>query len=873
MAKLSEEKTPFLQALKKYERESPAPFDVPGHHMGNIKNPATELLGHHLYKLDVNAPLGLDNLAHPSGVLFEMESLIAETCHADWAFPLINGTSSGILAMFLVALQAGDKVILPRNVHKSVINALILSGAIPIYVMPEIDGDLEIAHQPILENWKRTIARNPSAKAIFLINPTYFGAIGDLKEITDFAHAHNMSVLVDEAHGAHYYFYLNKQPLTAMEAGADLSSVSFHKTAGSLTQSSVLLMKEERYRREEVQTALNILNTTSPSSLLLASLDGARAYMDSEEGKKQLVEVYSLANYAREEIKKIPGFIVKDCDYFLKHGAIAYDELKLVIGLDSLDIDGFEVYRLLRNKYHVQMELAETYAVLGILSLGTKKEHIDKLVTALKEISLKHYKKHVVYPYHPFDSSFPFMLVRPRVAFQAPGKLLPLEELDGEISHEQVMMYPPGIPLIVPGEVWTRELIERVIHYQKTGVTLHSSYKDKFQVIDRNKWKRYSVYEKRLKDYRNSRKTLPTMDGYRLPFEGEKHQRTLILMPYRPDTWRQKAEPAKKAFYEVIKAIAKYEEVEVGIHPAIYKQVAPLFNYLENVRTFSVRYNDAWARDNMPLFVSNGQQIRAVDFRFNAWGGAYNGLYRNYRDDDRLSSLIAKRFKLMSYVHPSFVLEGGSIIVDGEGTLITTEACLLSKGRNPTLRREEIVEILQEYLGVQKVIWVPHGIYNDETDEHIDNMVAFVKPGEVVMAWTDNQDDPQYAYCQATYLSLKKAKDAKGRHLKIHKLPLPATPLYMSEETARELSKMPSTLDERKGGRRLAASYINFYQGEKFVIAPKFNVKEDSVVYRKLKLLFPTKEIIQIDAREILLGGGGIHCITMQYPAKEEENA
>jgi arginine decarboxylase len=870
MGKGDQNKVPFIEALKDYVKEDVVPFDVPGHHMGNIDNAATALFGHEVYRCDVNAPIGLDNLAKPNGVILEAEQLLAEACGADEGFFLINGTSSGIIAMILTAVKANEKIILPRNVHKSIVNGLILSGAVPVYVMPEIDNDLEIANQPSLDDWKRAILRNPSAKAVFVINPTYFGSVGPLKDIVEFAHAHHMAVLCDEAHGAHYYFKNKHCPLSAMAAGADMTSASFHKTVGSLTQSSVLLAHTTMFSRADIQKSLNILNTTSPSPILMGSIDAARSYMASEEGTEAMERTYELAAYAREEIAKIPGFVNEGREHFLAHGSYNYDESKLVIGLDHLDIDGFKLYHLLKEKYFIQMELAETYAVLGIFAIGTKKEHVDRLVAALKEISAEHYHADVVYPDHHFDNSFPFMLIRPRAAFHAPGKVVPVEQCDGAISKEQVMMYPPGIPLIVPGEVWTKELIERVEHYQSIGITLLSSYHDGYEIVDTAKWKRFPVYEKKLRDYYENRKTIPTIDGYHLPFEGLAHEGTFILTPFRADTWRQKALPAQEAFLNVIKAIAQHEKVFVGIHPNIYKKVIGKFENIPNVTPISIRYNDAWARDNMPLFVTNGKNMRSVDFRFNAWGGDFDGLYRNYKDDDRLATIIAKRLKLLDYYLPNFVLEGGSIAVDGEGTLITTEACLLSKGRNPTLNRTDIEEILRDYLGVEKVIWVPHGIYLDETDEHVDNMVAYVKPGEVVMAWTDDEKDPQYAFCQATYKALSEATDAKGRKLTIHKLYVPSPALYLTKEESRGLVNSASTLDKRTEGRRLAASYVNFYQGKDFVILPQFGVKEDKLAYDEIKKLFPNKTIHAVNSKEILLGGGNIHCITMQLPLKEE---
>ena len=865
MDELAQKKAPYIEALKKYIAEDVSPFDVPGHHMGNVENAFTKFLGHDVYRADVNAPVGMDNLANPRGVILESEKLMAEACGADEAFFLINGTTSGILAMLLTAVRAGEKILLPRNVHKSVINGLILSGAVPEYIMPEIDNDLEIANQPSVEDFKKAIVRYPSAKAVFVINPTYFGAVTDLKEIVDFAHAHNMAVLVDEAHGAHYYFHAGNCPMTAMEAGADLSSVSFHKTGGSLTQSSVLLAHTERFNRYDIQKSLNILNTTSPSTLLIASLDAARQFMVTK-GKAQMEKCYELAAYAAEKINKIPGFSVAGREHFLKHGCYDYDSSKVVISLDHLDISGFDLYYLIKKKYQIQLELAETYAVLCIFAIGTKKSHVDHLVNALKEISKEHYHKKVTYPDHHFDSSFPFLLTRPRVAFHATGKVVPLEECGGEISKEQVMIYPPGIPLISPGEVWTNELIERVKHYKSTQITVLSNYPNGFEVIDKEHWRYFSKYTNRLADYYNTRKTTPRQDGFVMPFEGDEHQATFMLLPYRKDTWRKGGVPGRACYKKVIQAIAEHEKVIVGIHPSIFKKVAPEYEGMENVETVSIRYNDSWARDNTDCFVTNGKTVRAVDFRFNAWGGTVDGLYSNWKDDDRLGGLLAKRLKVSAYSLQSFILEGGSIAVDGQGTCIVTEACLLSKGRNPDLSKEEIEENLKSYLGLEKVVWVPHGIYLDETNEHIDNMVAFIKPGVIALAWTKDKNDPQYAFCQATYKVLKKATDAQGRPFEIHKILVPSPALYMTKEESKGIVTGAYNAKPREDGGRLAASYINFYQGKDFVILPAFGVKEDALALKQIKALFPEKKVHQILTREILLGGGNIHCITMQIP-------
>ncbi len=870
MKKFDQNETPYLDALKDYVGGDVIPFDVPGHHMGNIENPAIDFLGREIYRMDVNAPIGMDNLANPHGPLREAEDLFADATGADEAFFLINGTSSGILAMIMTAVKANEKIILPRNVHKSIINALILSGAVPAYVMPEIDEGLEIANQPSLAAWKKAILKNPSAKAVFVINPTYFGAVSDLRAIVEFAHEHNMAVLVDEAHGAHYYFHASRSPISAMDAGADMSSVSIHKTAGSLTQSSVLLAHTERFSRYDIQKTLNILNTTSPSTLLMASLDGARQFM-ATKGKEAQEKVYDLVDYAIEQINQVPGFRVADKEHFLEHGCFNFDETKLVIELDRLDISGFDLYYLAKRQYGIQFELAETYEVLCILTIGNTKAHIDRLVAALKKVSKNHFKPRMGYPKHRFESRFPFGLIRPRAAYHAPGKVIPLEECDGCISREMIMVYPPGIPLIVPGEVWTKELIARVKRYRSSGITMLSSYPDGFEVVDVDNWKRYSVYKKKLDDYLEHRITTPLNDGFHMPFEGDKHKATVILLPFRNDTWRKKAAPAIKAYKEVIAAIAEHEPVIVGIAPTIYPRVIDRFEDMDNVTPIRIRYNDAWARDNMSIFVTNGISVRAVDFRFNAWGGEHDGLYGNWKADDKLSSAFDKRFKYVEYRHPTFVFEGGSIAVDGEGTAITTDACLLSPGRNPSMRKEEIEELVKEYLGLEKLIWVPHGIYEDETNEHIDNMVAFIRPGVVAMAWCKDRSDPQYHYCMATLHALNAAVDAKGRKLEIHKIPLPSPALTMTKEEAKGITNA-KTAKDRLENSRLAASYINFYQGKDFVILPAFGVPEDEIAYKEIQALFPDKKIHQVSTREILLGGGNIHCITQQIPEVENHD-
>ena len=870
MKKLDQNKTPYLDALKKYVSTDVLPLDVPGHHMGNVSNKFKSFVGDQLYRCDINAPIGMDNLANPQGVLLEAEKLMADMCHADHSFFLINGTSSGILAMIMAVCQANQKIILPRNVHKSIVSALILSGASPVYIMPKLDTDLEIANQPSVETYINAMHRYPTAKAVFVINPTYFGAVADLKRIVDEAHARGMAVLVDEAHGAHYYFD-KKGPISAMDAGADLASVSFHKTGGSLTQSSVLLLKSKFIDRQAVQKAINILNSTSPSTILMASLDAARQYV-ATKGQENMDRVHELSTYAREAISKIKGFIPCNKEWFLSKGCFDYDETKLVIKLDHLDINGFELYHLLKEQYNIQVELAETYVIMGILSIGSSKAQMTRFIRALRDISKKHYNKKNEYQRHAFGVEFPFQIVRPRAAYHAPGKIVPLQEAVNSISKESIMIYPPGIPLIVPGEVFTNDLINRILEYKKLGVTILSDYgATKVNIVDTDRWTRFGLYKHKLTDYLEKKITTPRADEFAMPFEGDKHSGTIILLPYRKDTWRNNAKPALECYKKVITSIAKYEPVYVGIDPTIYKNVIADYEDLHNIHPIKIKYNDAWARDNCPIFVKNKDQMRIVDFRFNAWGGEVDGLYSNYKDDDLLTKKLAKHFGLERYYLDDFILEGGSIHVDGEGTCMVTKACLLSKGRNPNLNQLEIEETLKVYLNVSKVIWLENGIFEDETNEHVDNMACFIKPGVVALAWPQDKDDPQYKFSSDAYKVLSNSVDAQGRKLKIIKIKLPK-PLYMTKNEAKGIKVGRYEAKARPEGSRLAASYINFYQGEKFVILPAFGVPEDKLAKEQLKKLYPDKDIIQINSREILLGGGNIHCITMQIPYSEEFN-
>jgi agmatine deiminase len=358
-------------------------------------------------------------------------------------------------------------------------------------------------------------------------------------------------------------------------------------------------------------------------------------------------------------------------------------------------------------------------------------------------------------------------------------------------------------------------------------------------------------------------------DGFHMPSEFEPHEGCILIWPERPGSWPHGAAAGQKAFAEVIRAIARSERVYLTVSKEALSKAKDMLAGISNVEFFITETDDAWARDVAPTFLlDNKGHRRCVNWEFNAWGGTYNGLYASWDKDNAFAKAFARWYGCDCYDASPFVLEGGSIHSDGEGTILATEACLLSPGRNPSLSREQIEERLCTYLGADKVLWIPHGIYGDETDEHIDNVCAFVRPGEVVLAWTDDENDPQYAYSLASLQALEKAVDAKGRKLVIHKLPIPEHPVLITQEDL-EGYVFAEGEDTREVGERLAASYVNFYFSNDAVVMPAFggdNADSDARAAHILQQLCPERKIIQIPARDILVGGGNIHCITQQIP-------
>lgn len=358
----------------------------------------------------------------------------------------------------------------------------------------------------------------------------------------------------------------------------------------------------------------------------------------------------------------------------------------------------------------------------------------------------------------------------------------------------------------------------------------------------------------------------PRIDGYQMPAEFEDHEATLMIWPYRRDIWREDAKPAAKVFAEIAGVIAQYETVIMCV-PREELETAVAF-LPTKVQIWVMESDDAWMRDVGPIFVQHADgDVRGIDFGFNAWGGEVDGLYTSYTRDNEIAKYVCRKLHRKWYCKRDFILEGGSIHVDGQGTAIVTKACLLSKGRNPDLSQEEIEEILRDYFNLEKIIWLPHGIYQDETNEHVDNICTFVKPGEVVLGWTDDSDHIQHVYCKTSLKVLEDAVDARGRMLIIHKLPLPKA-MTLSDEESSGIIEAKGTKYKRKGDL-LAGSYINYYVCNHAVIMPGFGDEMDKRAKEIIESLYPDRNVIQVQTREVLLSGGNIHCITKQIPKQK----
>lgn len=418
-------------------------------------------------RLDVNSMKPLDNLCHPVSVIADAEQLAAEAFGAAHAFLMVGGTTSAVQSMVLTAVKRGEKIILPRNVHRSVMGAMVLGGAVPVYVNPAGDRRLGIPLGMRVEDVRRAIKENPDAKAVFVNNPTYYGICSDLRSIVKLAHEHGMLCLVDEAHGTHFYFGEN-MPVSAMAAGADMAAVSMHKSGGSLTQSSILLTGPGM-SAGYVRQIINLTQTTSGSYLLLSSLDISRRNL-ALRGREAFKQVVELAEYARTEINRIGGYYAYSKELINGDSIYDFDVTKLSIHTRDIGLAGIEVYDLLRDEYDIQAEFGDLGNILAYLSIGDRQREVERLVSALAEIKRRFSRDKSTLM--DFDYIDPIVAMSPQEAFYGEKESLPIRETAGRVCSEFVMCYPPGIPILTPGEQITEEIIDYIAYALEKGCSM-----------------------------------------------------------------------------------------------------------------------------------------------------------------------------------------------------------------------------------------------------------------------------------------------------------------------------------------------------------------------------------------------------------------
>ncbi|MGE6631241.1 aminotransferase class I/II-fold pyridoxal phosphate-dependent enzyme [Bacillus sp. NPDC077027] len=480
---MSQHDTPLYTGLKKHASKNPVQFHIPGHKKGAGMDPEfRSFIGDNALSIDLINIEPLDDLHSPKGIIKEAQDLAAEAFGADHTFFSIQGTSGAIMTMVMSVCGPGDKIIIPRNVHKSIMSAIVFSGAIPIFIHPEIDKELGISHGITPESAKKALTEHPDAKGLLVINPTYFGISADLKTIVDIAHSFDVPVLVDEAHGAHIHFH-EKLPLSAMQAGADMAATSVHKLGSSLTQSSILNMKEGLVSKDRVLSILSMLTTTSTSYLLLASLDVARKRL-AIEGKALIDEAIRLADSARHRLNEIDGIICVGEDILGTASTFDYDPTKLIISVKDLGLNGHDVEKWLRESYNIEVELSDLYNILCIVTPGDTEETIEALVSALKEVaSISSHDAKRRTPTEVLLPDIPSLAMTPRDAFYATTEMIPLKEAVGRITAEFVMVYPPGIPIFIPGEIISEENISYIFKNMEIGLPVQGPEDSTLEMI------------------------------------------------------------------------------------------------------------------------------------------------------------------------------------------------------------------------------------------------------------------------------------------------------------------------------------------------------------------------------------------------------
>ncbi|MFD0697250.1 aminotransferase class I/II-fold pyridoxal phosphate-dependent enzyme [Paenibacillus sp. GCM10027628] len=462
-------RTPLFSALLAHAEKNPIQFHIPGHKKGVGMDPEfRSFIGDNALSIDLINIAPLDDLHQPMGVIEDAQKLAADAYGADHTFFSVQGTSGAIMTMIMTVCSEGDKIIVPRNVHKSVLAAIIFIGAKPVFIQPARDRNLGIDHGIPTRSVRRALEKHPDAKAVLVINPTYYGVCTNLKEIVDLVHSYNMPVLVDEAHGVLIHFH-EKLPMSAMEAGADMAATSVHKLGGSMTQSSVLNVQGNRVNPKRIQTIISMLTTTSTSYILLGSLDTARRHL-ALNGRAMAEQTIELAQYARKQINEITNLYCFGEEILGEEATYNYDPTKICVHVRKLGITGFEAENWLREHYNIEVEMSDMYNILCLITPGDTQENVDTLLDALRKLS--HVNDDVVDVKEVVIKipAIPQLTLTPRDAFYGETETIPFKDAADRIIAEFIYVYPPGIPILLPGEVITQELIDYIVEHVEVGL-------------------------------------------------------------------------------------------------------------------------------------------------------------------------------------------------------------------------------------------------------------------------------------------------------------------------------------------------------------------------------------------------------------------
>ncbi len=480
-----QDKTPLFDAVVHYANENKISFHTPGHKHGKgIAKIFRQFVGEKVFRLDLSVMSEVDSLHEPSTVIKEAQVLAAKVYGADYSFFLVNGTTGGNQAMILSVCDPGDKIIIPRNAHKSVISAVILAGAEPVYIMPKIDAASDLILNLTPEQVDEACRQHPDAKAVLVTNPTYFGLTTDLEAIAEIVHQYDKILLVDEAHGGHFHFH-SALPKSAIDSGADMCVQSTHKHLAALSQGSVLHVKGVRVDIMRLKTTLQMLQTTSPSYIILASLDLSR-YQMVREGEKMLDEVIKMCESARVEINKIPGLSCLTREQIQKIPGMDMDVTKITVSTKGLPCSGYDMAKILNSEYDIQTEMSDFQNILLFVSAGNTPKELKKFVGALKKIVVDYKdmfvnqkkKKSILFP-----TFMPRKEVNPREALTKLTRKIPFKRSVGKICAEIVCPYPPGIPVLCPGEVITQEIYTYLMNVLDSGARINGQSDGRLQTI------------------------------------------------------------------------------------------------------------------------------------------------------------------------------------------------------------------------------------------------------------------------------------------------------------------------------------------------------------------------------------------------------